>query len=390
MTTSGPLADALVLDLSRALAGPHAAMMLGDLGARVIKVESPGHGDDSRTWGPPFVGDESTDATYYLSANRNKESLQLDLKSTSGHEALRELIRRADVLIENFRPGVFDRLGFPPAVLEELNPRLVVLSISGFGHDGPESERPGYDLIAQGESGLMSITGPDPDHPTRVGVPIGDLLAGIYGAFGVVSALHDRNQTGRGTVVRTSLLAALVGAHAFHGTAWTTAGKVGAASGNHHPQIAPYGAFRCADGTVQVAVGSEAQWRKFADLLGLDADDERFATNSVRTANRAALIDAVEDVLRTRPRDFWLTSCNEAGIPAGAVRTIDEVYEWEQTRSQGLVVEVEHPVVGKIEIPGPPLRFETFAGQRLGRTEHTAPPTLGQHTSAVSQWLDSE
>lgn len=388
MTTSGPLADALVLDLSRALAGPHAAMMLGDLGARVIKVESPGQGDDSRTWGPPFVGDETTDATYYLSCNRNKESVQLDFKSTSGHEALCELIRRADVLIENFRPGVFDRLGFSPAVLEELNPRLVVLSISGFGSDGPESERPGYDLIAQGESGLMSITGPDPDHPTRVGVPIGDLLAGIYGAFGVVSALHDRSQTGRGSVVRTSLLAALVGAHAFHGTAWTTAGKIGAPSGNHHPQIAPYGAFRCANGTVQVAVGSEGQWRKFANLLGLDADDERFATNSARLANRAALIEVVEDVLLTRRRDHWLSSCNEAGVPAGAVRTIDEVYEWEQSRSQGLVVEVEHPVVGTIEIPGPPLRFESFAGKRLGRTEHTAPPTLGQHTSAVSKWLE--
>lgn len=388
MTTRGPLADALVLDLSRALAGPHAAMMLGDLGARVIKVESPDRGDESRSWGPPFVGDDSTDATYYLSCNRNKESVQLDLKSTSGQESLRELIRRADVLIENFRPGVLDRLGFPPAVLEELNPRLVMLSVSGFGHDGPDSQRPGYDLIAQGESGLMSLTGPDPDHPTRVGVPIGDLLAGIYGAFGVVSALHDRTRTGRGSVVRTSLLAALVGAHAFHGTAWTAAGKVGSGSGNHHPQIAPYGTFRCADGIVQVAVGSEGQWHKFAALLGLDADDERFATNSLRLANRSELIAAVEDVLLTRPREFWLTSCNEAGVPAGAVRTIDEVYEWKQTRSQGLVLEVDHPVVGKIELPGPPLRFENFEGQRLGRTEHTAPPTLGQHTSAVAEWLE--
>lgn len=388
MTNRGPLAGTLVLDLSRALAGPHAAMMLGDLGARVIKVESPGRGDDSRTWGPPFVGDESTDATYYLACNRNKESVELDLKTASGAETLRSLIRRADVLVENFRPGVLDRLGFPPPVLEELNPRLVVLSISGFGSDGPEADRPGYDLIAQGESGLMSLTGPDPDHPTRVGVPIGDLLAGIYGAFGVVSALHERDRTGRGTVVRTSLLAALVGAHAFHGSAFTTAGKVGAASGNHHPQIAPYGAFRCADGTVQVAVGSDGQWRKFAALLEIDAEDERFATNSLRVANRAELIGAVEAVLRTRGRDSWLSSFNDAGIPAGAVRTLDEVYNREQTRSQGLVIEVDHPIVGNVELPGPPLRFDSFEGESLGRTEHTAPPTLGQHSSAVADWLE--
>lgn len=388
MTSTGPLTDTLVLDLSRALAGPHAAMMLGDQGARVIKVESLGTGDDSRTWGPPFVGDESTDATYYLSCNRNKESVQLDLKAAAGRETLSKLLARADVLIENFRPGVLDRLGFPPSRLQELNPRLVVLSISGFGSDGPEADRPGYDLIAQGESGLMSLTGADPDHPTRVGVPIGDLLAGIYGAFGVVSALQERERTGRGSVVRTSLLAALVGAHAFHGTAWTAAGKVGAASGNHHPQIAPYGAFRCADGVVQVAVGSEGQWRKFADVLGIDADDERFATNSQRVANRAELIDAVEAILLGQTRDSWLERFNQAGIPSGAIRTIDEVYTWEQTRSQGLIIEVDHPVVGKVELPGPPLRFESFEGARCGRTEHTSPPTLGQHTSSVTTWLE--
>lgn len=387
MTPSGPLTDTLVLDLSRALAGPHAAMMLGDLGARVLKVESPEKGDDSRSWGPPFVGDDSSDATYYLSCNRNKESIQLDLKTTPGKDTLRKLIQRADVLVENFRPGVLDRLGFPPSVLEELNPGLVVLSISGFGADGPEADRPGYDLIAQGESGLMSLTGPDAQHPTRVGVPIGDLLAGIYGAFGVVSALKERERTGQGTVVRTSLLAALVGAHAFHGSAWTAAGKVGAPSGNHHPQIAPYGAFRCADGIVQVAVGNDCQWNKFADLLGLDAGDARFATNSQRVVHRDALIDAVEDVLSKHDRDHWLELFNGVGVPAGAVRTVDEVYKWEQTRSQGLVIEVEHPIAGKLPLPGPPLRFEGFDGERRGRTAHTAPPTLGQHNAAVAEWL---
>src|SRR3954447_26281177 len=228
-------------------------MMLGDLGARVIKVETPDGGDDSRGWGPPFVEGEST---YYLSANRNKESVTADLKSAEGKEFLTRLVRRADILVENFRPGVLDRLGFSVEQLHELNPGLVVLSISGFGHDGPEGGRAGYDQIAQGEGGLMSLTGSDPDHPQRVGVPIADLLAGMYGAYGVVSALHERARTGRGRVVRTSLLAAIVGVHAFQGTRWTVAREVPHPIGNHHPSICPYGLFRTADAPVQVAVGS--------------------------------------------------------------------------------------------------------------------------------------
>ncbi|MDQ1582918.1 MAG: hypothetical protein QOF36_972, partial [Microbacteriaceae bacterium] len=218
----GPLADITVLDLTRALAGPHASMMLGDLGARVIKVESPG-GDDTRSWGPPFVGPD-TDAegisTYFLSCNRNKESVVLDLKDDAGRRALRTLIAHSDVLIENFRPGTLDRLGFPVETIAEINPRLITLSISGFGHDGPEGGKPGYDQIAQGEAGLMSITGPDADNPTKSGVPIADLLAGMYGAYGILAALHERQSTGRGRVVRTSLLASVIGVHAFQGTRW--------------------------------------------------------------------------------------------------------------------------------------------------------------------------
>ncbi|HZI98156.1 MAG TPA: CoA transferase, partial [Actinomycetales bacterium] len=238
----GPLSGTVVVDLTRALAGPHAAMMLGDLGARVIKVETPGTGDDTRGWGPPFVeGADGAGAqsTYFLSCNRNKESIALDLKSTDGREVLEALLRKADVLMENFRPGVLGRLGFDAARLDALNPRLVVLSISGFGHDGPEGGRAGYDQIAQGEAGLMSLTGTDPDSPQRVGVPIGDLLAGMYGAYGVLAALHERERTGRGQVVRTSLLAAIVGVHAFQGTRWTVAGESPRAQGNHHPSICP-------------------------------------------------------------------------------------------------------------------------------------------------------
>jgi crotonobetainyl-CoA:carnitine CoA-transferase CaiB-like acyl-CoA transferase len=249
-------------------------MMLGDLGARVIKVENPDGGDDTRGWGPPFVGPtDSPESTYFLSCNRNKESITLDLKSDQGKAILTRLVKHADVLIENFRPGVLDRLGFTTERLHELNPRLVVLSISGFGHDGPEGGRAGYDQIAQGEAGLMSLTGPSPDDPTRVGVPIGDLLAGMYGAYGAVAALHERNSTGLGRVVRTSLLASIVGVHAFQGTRYTVAGEIPRASGNHHPSIVPYGLFHCSDGFLQIAVGSENLWRSFAPALGVDKPD---------------------------------------------------------------------------------------------------------------------
>jgi len=249
--TGGSLAGYVVVDLSRALAGPHAAMMLGDMGADVIKVEPPA-GDESRVWGPPFVGPEDDPiATYYLSANRNKRSMVLDLKTDEDRDTLCALLARADVLIENFRPGVLDRLGFPPEVLAEVNPRLVLLSITGFGHDGPDRDRPGYDQIAQGEGGLMSMTGASPEEPTKMGVPIADILAGMYGAFGVAAALADRERTGEGAVVRTSLLAAAVGAHAFQGTRWTVGRDVARPRGNHHPAIAPYGSFRCSDKLLQ-------------------------------------------------------------------------------------------------------------------------------------------
>src|SRR3954470_4396981 len=294
-SSSGPLAGTLVVDLTRALAGPHAAMMLADLGARVVKVETPDGGDDTRGWGPPFV--DSPDgpvSTYFLSCNRNKESVTADLKSSSGKALLERLVERGDVLLENFRPGVLDRLGFPVERLHSLNPGLVILSISGFGHDGPEGGRPGYDQIAQGEGGLMSLTGSGPDDPQRVGVPIGDLLAGMYGAYGVVAALHERTATGRGTVVRTSLLSAIVGVHAFQGTRYTVAGEVPVAQGNHHPSICPYGLFHCADGMVQIAVGSEGLWRRLADEFGLPVDADGFATNAARVRNRDAVVAAVD------------------------------------------------------------------------------------------------
>ena len=380
----GPLEGLVVVDLSRALAGPHAAMMLGDLGARVIKVENPDGGDDSRGWGPPFVGPEDQrESTYFFSCNRNKESVTADLKSADGKDLLTRLVRHADVLIENFRTGVLDRLGFPVERLHELNPRLVVLSISGFGHDGPEGGRAGYDQIAQGEAGLMSLTGTGPDDPMRVGVPIGDLLAGMYGAYGVLAALHERNDTGRGQVVRTSLLAAIVGVHAFQGTRYTVTGEVPHGQGNHHPSICPYGLFGCADGMVQIAVGSESLWRRLATAFDLPVDGPGFATNADRVGNRDGVIEAVNAAFASQPLADLLPRLDQLGIPAGEVRTLDRVYDWEQTRSQGLLVDVDHATVGPITLPGPPLRFDDG-----GRVVHSAPPTLGQHDASVRRWLD--
>jgi formyl-CoA transferase len=386
---TGPLNGTVVVDLTRALAGPHAAMMLGDLGADVIKVESPKGGDDTRGWGPPFVEPSGADreSTYFLSANRNKRSITLDLKTDDGRQALEEMVKKSDVLLENFRTGVLDRLGFPPQRLAELNPRLVVLSISGFGHDGPEGGRSGYDQIAQGEAGLMSFTGSSPQDVQRVGVPIADLLAGMYGAFGVLAALRDRDRTGKGTVVRTSLLASVVGVHAFQGTKWTVAGEIGEAQGNHHPSICPYGLFPTADGAVQISVGSEGLWHRFCAGFGVDPDTEGMATNPQRVANQEAVIALVSNLFSTYDTVPLLALLDEIGVPAGKVRNVKEVYEWEQTRSQGLLVDVEHATLGTVTLPGPPLRFFEPDGTEVTETQHLAPPVLGADEDLVRAWL---
>ncbi len=383
----GPLSDLVVLDLTRALAGPHAAMMLGDMGARVIKIEPPA-GDDTRGWGPPFVGeDDERESTYFLSANRNKESLVLDLKSEADQDVLARLVARADVLMENYRVGVLDRLGFPVARLHELNPGLVVLSITGFGHDGPEATRAGYDQIAQGEGGLMSITGTS--QPTKVGVPIADLIAGMNGAFGVLAALHERTRTGRGRVVRTSLLAGMIGVHAFQGTRWTVAGEVPGLAGDHHPSIAPYGMFATATAPVQIACGSEGLWRALCGAFGWDPAEPSFATNAMRVAHRDALIARIEELFAPEPAEHWLAALAEAGVPSGKVRSMDDVYSWEQTLSQGLLLSVEHATQGELRLPGSPIRFDDdpWSG---GRSEHLAPPTLGQHNESIREWLNSD
>jgi crotonobetainyl-CoA:carnitine CoA-transferase CaiB-like acyl-CoA transferase len=389
----GPLDGVLVVDLTRALAGPHAGMMLGDLGARVIKVETPDGGDDSRGWGPPFVDtpDGGRESTYFFSANRNKESVTLDLKDDGDKALLTELVRRADVLLENFRPGTLAKLGFGTDVLAGLNPRLVTLAISGFGHDGPEGGRAGYDQIAQGEGGLMSLTGAGPEDPQKVGVPISDLLAGMYGAYGVLAALLERERTGRGQVVRTSLLAAVVGVHAYQGTAYTVAGQVNRAQGNHHPSITPYGLFHCAGGgSVQLSCGSEGLWRRLCAEFGLDPDAPGLATNGERVARRQEVVELLEGVFADIPAEELLARLSAAGVPAGKVRTLDDVYSWDQLESQGLKISVEHATAGELTLPGPPLRF--FAPGPDGETEttrreHAAPPVLGSSNEAIRAWL---
>jgi crotonobetainyl-CoA:carnitine CoA-transferase CaiB-like acyl-CoA transferase len=390
----GQLSDLLVIDLSRAVAGPHAAMMLGDLGARVIKVEQPGQGDDARSWGPPFVegSDGKRVSSYFLAANRNKESITLDLKDADELAQLRQLLVKADVLIENFRPGTLARLGLTDQALLALNARLVVLAISGFGHDGPEGGRAGYDQIAQGEAGLMSVTGSNPDDSQRVGVPIADILAGVYGAYGVLAALYERTRTGRGQIVRTSLLAAVVASHGYQGTAWTVAGVRGQARGNHHPSIAPYGLFRCGDGAVQIACGNDSQWQRLCAEFGLDVD-AGMATNRQRVERRTEVIHMLEDAFSSLAMTDVIARLDAEGVPAGRVRSIDEVYAWDQTRSQGLLIDVQHDSLGLIQLPGPPLRFFDVSDEtevETTRQHHHPPPLLGASNTSLGTWLGTD
>jgi crotonobetainyl-CoA:carnitine CoA-transferase CaiB-like acyl-CoA transferase len=380
---SGPLAGVRVIDLTRALAGPYATLMLADAGADVMKVERPGTGDDTRGWGPPFAQPPDGGApvsTYFLSVNRNKRSVELDLKDAADLARLRGLIADADVLVENFRPGVMERLGLGEAPLEELNPRLVVLSITGFGAGGPHGHRPGFDQILQGEGGLMSFTGPVGGPPTKVGVPIADILAGMFGAYAVVAALYERERSGRGQRVSSSLLGGMIAIHTFQGTRWLVAGEVPAPGGNRHPSIQPYGAFRCADGRINVAVGSDGLWRRFAPLVGLDPDDARFATNGDRVGRVDELEALIEDAFATAGTDTWLARLDEAGVPAGRIAGLDDVYASPQVAHLELIDEVDHPTLGRIGLPGSPLAYS-----RSARGQPQAPPLLGQHNG--DGWL---
>ncbi len=375
----GPLDGIRVLDLSRVLAGPYAAMILGDLGADVIKVEQPGCGDDTRQWGPPFVDTpRGRESTYFLSANRNKRSVAIDLKDPDERPFLEELIGWADVLIENFRPGVMGRLGLADADLESINPSLIRLSISGFGNDGPDSDRVGYDLILQAEGGLMSITGESEGPMVKVGVPIADITAGLFGVIGILGGLIERKASGRGQRVSTSLLAGQIGLHTFQATRFLVANEVPPLSGNHHPTVCPYGVFAARDEPLVIAVGNDAIWCRFAPLVAIDPSLEIFSTNAQRIEHQVELHELLATQLAEHTVEEWLAIFGAAGVPAGQLKTIDQVYATEQVRQQDLVWSADHTNLGLIELPGSPLKY--------GRSDvslRRAPPTLGEHTQEI-------
>ncbi|MHB8379515.1 MAG: CaiB/BaiF CoA transferase family protein [Acidimicrobiales bacterium] len=382
----GPLDGLHVLDFSRVLAGPYATMVLGDLGADVIKVEHPGTGDDTRMWGPPFMqSDGERESTYFLSVNRNKRSVTIDMKDPEERRFIEELVRWADVVVENFRPGVMDRLGLGDSELESLNPGLLRLSINGFGDDGPDARRVGYDHILQAEGGLMSLTGVPEGPMVKVGVPIADITAGLFGVIGVLAGLVERATSGRGQRVSTSLLAGQIGLHTFQGTRYLVAGEVPPPSGNQHPTVCPYGVFDASDGPVVIAVGNENIWRRFAPLVDVDPADVRFATNAKRIVNVEELNELMAPVLAARRVREWLASFDEAGVPAGEVKKLDAVYASEQVRQQNLVWTAKHATLGSIELPGSPLRYgrNTVAVWR-------PPPTLGEHSSEVRDEMGVE
>ena len=378
----GPLTGITVLDLTRLVAGPFATQMLGDLGATIVKVERP-EGDDSRLWGPPFFGPEDArESAYFMSMNRSKKSIVLDFKKPADLEVLRRMVRVSDVFIENFRFGTMNRLGLGPEALLKINPRLVVVSITGFGPDGPDADRPAFDQILQGESGLMSVTGED--HPLKHGLPISDVMTGMFAAFGALAGLRQRDRTGKGEIVHASLLAAGVAIQGFYGARYLMAGELTPLAGNGHTAVAPYGTFETSDGLLQIAVANEPIWRRFAPLVGLTADDPKFKTNAERMARQEELMGLVGKRLKTESVAHWLKLFFDNGIPAGEIKRFDQVYDWAQTISQGLIAEMEHPTAGHLRLPGPPLRFE-----RAGPYQYEAPPRLGEHTDEVLAWLES-
>lgn len=370
-----------VLDLSRILTGPYCTMMMADLGAEVVKVESPGVGDDTRQWGPPFINGEST---YFLSVNRNKQSITLNLKHPQGQAVFLDLVQWADVLVENFRPGTMEKLGFGYERLRERNPALIYCSISGFGNTGPYRLKPGYDVLAQAMGGMMGVTGYEGGAPVKAGMSVADIGAGMFAAFGIMAALHSRQQTGRGQVVDTSLLESQVAWHTYLATGYLAAGKAPHKLGSAHPSIAPYQALRCKDGDFVVAVGNDTLWQKFCQTLGLDqlGADPRWITNPARATGRDELIPLIEAQIAERTVAELVERCEAAGVPAGPIYGLEQVYTDPQVLAREMVVEVDHPTVGLFKMTGIPYKLSETPG-----TIKTPPPLLGQHTNEVLKSL---
>jgi crotonobetainyl-CoA:carnitine CoA-transferase CaiB-like acyl-CoA transferase len=372
-----PLDGVVVLDFSRVLAGPFCTMQLADLGARVIKIEQPGHGDDTRAWGPPFLQQESS---YFLSVNRSKESLALDLKHESAAGIVRALLARADVVVENFRPGAMARLGLDFATLRASHPRLVYCSISGFGQTGPRRAEPGYDAMMQAEGGLMSITGAADGPPFRLGVAIADIATGLFAAQGVVAALYARERTGRGQQVDVAMLDSVAALLTYQaGIAFAT-GATPARMGNRHPSIAPYDMFTASDGDFVLSVGNDDQFRRLAELLQQPAlaRDPRFETNAARVTHYDALRPALQALFARWTRDRILRQLTSAGVPCGAVRSVTEALADPQLQAREMIVELRHPAIGRVRVLGNPLKMSDTPPEISA-----APPTLGQHTRSI-------
>lgn len=356
-------------------------MWLGDLGADVIKVENPERGDDGRSAGPPWFNGESA---FFLSANRNKRSLALDLKRPEGQDIFRRLAAISDVVIENFRPGVMEALNIGYDRVSAENPRVIYCSISGFGKDGPFADRPGLDQIIQGFSGLMSVTGFEGGEPVRVGIPIADLLTGLFGAYGVLAALQARAQTGRGQRVETSLLESMVGMLSFQGTRYLNGGEIPQPAGNHHPINAPYGVFRAGASYLTIGATGDKRWPQFCEVIGAPEllEDERFKTNGSRYEHRLVLAELISEKLACRTADEWEVILNEAGIPCGPIYRIDQSLDHPQVRHRDMVVEIEHPTAGLLHLLGLPVKLSDTPG-----AINKPPPLLGEHSRDVLREL---
>ncbi|MDB5968739.1 MAG: CoA transferase [Hydrocarboniphaga sp.] len=382
------LSHVTVLDLSRILAGPWAGQLLADLGADVIKVERPGMGDDTRSWGPPFLrgtaGEDSADAAYFLCANRNKKSVTVDITTSEGQSIVRDLARDVDVVLENFKVDGLKAYGLDYESLKAINPRLVYCSITGFGQTGPYASRPGYDFLIQAMAGLMSITGREAGQagagPQKSGVAVTDLLTGLYATIGILAALTHRERTGVGQHIDVALMDVQVACLANQAMNYLVGGKVPQRLGNAHPNVVPYQDFPTADGFMIIAVGNDTQFNRLCAELGLAdlATDPRFTTNQQRVANRIALVDRLCTVTRTRSTAHWLAALESAGVPCGPINAIDAVFADPQVRARDMQIELPHPVAGKVSLVANPLRFsETPVAYR------SAPPLLGEHTREV-------
>ena len=379
-----PLAGLTVLDLSRVLSGPYCTMQLADMGARVIKIEHPVKGDDTRAWGPPWAGTRDRaaprESSYFLSINRNKESVALDFKTPEGRALLDRLIAGADILVENFRPGALAKLGLDYASLAAGHPRLIYASISGFGHTGPRSSETGYDAIVQAEGGLMSITGGPDAPPVRLGVAISDIAAGMFAMQGVLLAVIARGTTGRGQHIDLSMFDSTIALLTYQAQRTLITGVAPTRSGNRHASIAPYDTFATSDGTLVLAIGNDDQWQRFCDAARLKpaAHDKRFATNAGRVRHYGELQPIVADALVREPLDTWLRRLREAAVPVGAVRDIDAVLNDPQTAARNMVAYVDHASIGDLPVLGLPVKLSDTPGE-----VRAAPPVLGQHTRWV-------